>query len=393
MPIHDPDATGDAPAAAAMNLRVLHVGKYLPPHPGGMERFLDDLIRAQAEQGLAPAAVFHRMRGGTGSQLQVPLYPVPVLGETMFVPLSPGFPAALARAIREHRPHLLHLHVPNLSAFSALALPAARRLPWVLQWQADVPRDMPHAGVRALRRLYGLPERALLRRSRAVVLSTPHYLESSSVLQDFRARCRVIPLGMPDTALPPSRRPPDDRHLRVLAVGRLTYYKGFEVLLRALARVPQAELDLIGGGEGEAGLRALAVELRLGERLRLLGRVDDAALAQAYADCDVFCLPSLDRAESFGLVLLEAMRASRAVVASRITGSGVNHVVSEGETALQVPPGDVEALTAALARLAAEPALRERLGAAGRRRFEREFDIRRCAEQLETLYREVLLQG
>ena len=393
MPIHDPDATGDAPAAAAMNLRVLHVGKYLPPHPGGMERFLDDLIRAQAEQGLAPAAVFHRMRGGTGSQLQVPLYPVPVLGETMFVPLSPGFPAALARAIREHRPHLLHLHVPNLSAFSALALPAARRLPWVLQWQADVPRDMPHAGVRALRRLYGLPERALLRRSRAVVLSTPHYLESSSVLQDFRARCRVIPLGMPDTALPPSRRPPDDRHLRVLAVGRLTYYKGFEVLLRALARVPQAELDLIGGGEGEAGLRALAVELGLGERLRLLGRVDDAALAQAYADCDVFCLPSLDRAESFGLVLLEAMRASRAVVASRITGSGVNHVVSEGETALQVPPGDVEALTAALARLAAEPALRERLGAAGRRRFEREFDIRRCAEQLETLYREVLLQG
>lgn len=393
MPIHDPDATGDAPAAAAMNLRVLHVGKYLPPHPGGMERFLDDLIRAQAEQGLAPAAVFHRMRGGTGSQLQVPLYPVPVLGETMFVPLSPGFPAALARAIREHRPHLLHLHVPNLSAFSALALPAARRLPWVLQWQADVPRDMPHAGVRALRRLYGLPERALLRRSRAVVLSTPHYLESSSVLQDFRARCRVIPLGMPDTALPPSRRPPDDRHLRVLAVGRLTYYKGFEVLLRALARVPQAELDLIGGGEGEAGLRALAVELGLGERLRLLGRVDDAALAQAYADCDVFCLPSLDRAESFGLVLLEAMRASRAVVASRITGSGVNHVVSEGETALQVPPGDVEALTAALARLAAEPALRERLGAEGRRRFEREFDIRRCAEQLETLYREVLLQG
>lgn len=393
MPIHDPDATGDAPAAAAMNLRVLHVGKYLPPHPGGMERFLDDLIRAQAEQGLAPAAVFHRMRGGTGSQLQVPLYPVPVLGETMFVPLSPGFPAALARAIREHRPHLLHLHVPNLSAFSALALPAARRLPWVLQWQADVPRDMPHAGVRALRRLYGLPERALLRRSRAVVLSTPHYLESSSVLQDFRARCRVIPLGMPDTALPPSRRTPDDRHLRVLAVGRLTYYKGFEVLLRALARVPQAELDLIGGGEGEAGLRALAVELGLGERLRLLGRVDDAALAQAYADCDVFCLPSLDRAESFGLVLLEAMRASRAVVASRITGSGVNHVVSEGETALQVPPGDVEALTAALARLAAEPALRERLGAAGRRRFEREFDIRRCAEQLETLYREVLLQG
>ncbi len=390
MPIHDPDATGDAPAAAAMNLRVLHVGKYLPPHPGGMERFLDDLIRAQAEQGLAPAAVFHRMRGGTGSQLQVPLYPVPVLGETMFVPLSPGFPAALARAIREHRPHLLHLHVPNLSAFSALALPAARRLPWVLQWQADVPRDMPHAGVRALRRLYGLPERALLRRSRAVVLSTPHYLESSSVLQDFRARCRVIPLGMPDTALPPSRRPPDDRHLRVLAVGRLTYYKGFEVLLRALARVPQAELDLIGGGEGEAGLRALAVELGLGERLRLLGRVDDAALAQAYADCDVFCLPSLDRAESFGLVLLEAMRAGRAVVASRIPGSGVNHVVSEGETALQVAPGDVEALADALVRLAEDPALRLRLGAAGRQRFEREFDIRRCAEQLELLYGEVL---
>lgn len=375
-----------------MSLRVLHVGKYLPPHPGGMERFLEDLILAQAGQGLAPAAVFHRARGGADSTLQLPLYPVPVLGEAMFVPLSPGFPAALARAIREHQPQLLHLHVPNLSAFSALALPAARRLPWVLQWQSDVPRDMPHAGIRALRRVYGVPERALLRRSRAVVLSTPHYLESSEVLQDFRGRCRVIPLGMPDRALPAPNSAGTADRLRVLAVGRLTYYKGFEVLLRALAQVPQAELTLIGSGEGQAGLRALAAELGLGERLRLLGRVDDAALDQAYVDCDVFCLPSLDRAESFGLVMLEAMRAGRAVVASRIPGSGVNHVVADGVTALQVPPGDATALAAALRSLAEQPELRLRLGAAGRQRFEREFDIRRCAEALEAVYREALQQ-
>jgi glycosyltransferase involved in cell wall biosynthesis len=112
-----------------------------------------------------------------------------------------------------------------------------------------------------------------------------------------------------------------------------------------------------------------------------------ATIAEAYAQCDVFCLPSTDRAESFGLVLLEAMRAQRAVVASAISGSGVGYVVRDGETGLLVPPGDAAALAGALRRLGDDAALRARLATAGRRRWQAEFTLERSAEQVLQLYR------
>ena len=378
-------------------IRVLHVGKYLPPHPGGMERFLDDLMRAQTRGGLASAALVHASRIaapsiGPADAVQAPVYHARVLAEALFVPLSAEFPLRLSQAIRRFQPDLLHLHLPNLSAFHALLLPSARRLPWVIQWQADVPHDMPRWLLRRLRRAYALPEQAMLRRAHRIVVSSVDYLESSTSLQPHMTRCQVLPLGMPDLPGMPLSQPPADDALRILAIGRLTYYKGFEHLLRALAQVPQARLQLIGSGEGAAELQRLVDALGLADRVHLSGQVDDASLMHALGECDVFCLPSLDRAESFGLVLLEAMRAGRAVVASRIPGSGVNAVVADGISALQVPPGDANALAAALNTLALQPELRLQLGQAGRARFDELFRIEQCAAALRRLYDDVLAE-
>jgi glycosyltransferase involved in cell wall biosynthesis len=115
-----------------------------------------------------------------------------------------------------------------------------------------------------------------------------------------------------------------------------------------------------------------------------------ATLNAAYAAADVFCLPSTERAESFGLVLLEAMRAGLPTVASDIPGSGVGYVVRHGETGLLVPPGDVAALAAALRRLADDAPLRRCLGDAGARRWHDEFTLQRAADQTLALYRELL---
>jgi glycosyltransferase involved in cell wall biosynthesis len=185
--------------------------------------------------------------------------------------------------------------------------------------------------------------------------------------------------------------------LRLLTVGRLSYFKGIDVLLRALVDVPGAQLTIIGDGECRDALERLARELAIQARVAFAGRIDmdgagagAATIAEAYAQCDVFCLPSTDRAESFGLVLLEAMRAQRAVVASAIPGSGVGHVVRDGETGLLVPPGDAAALAAALRRLGDDVALRERLAAAGRRRWQAEFTLERSAQQVLQLYRSLM---
>lgn len=381
-------------------IRVLHLGKFFPPHPGGIERFVADLAAAQAAQGMAVRVLAHaepgtwRSRHFRAGDVEVDL--AACHGQFVYAPVSPAFPRLLARAIREFRPDVLHIHVPNTSAFWALLSPAARRLPWIVHWHADIPLDSRRRALRMAYRLYKPWEQALLRRARAVIATSQAYADSSAALAPWKEKVHAIPLGLPDAAFARTAHSVEwpAPGLRLLGVGRLSYFKGFDVLLRALAQVPEASLVLIGGGECDASLRALARELDIESRVRFTGRLDmDAAgqafLESAYASADVFCLPSTERAESFGIVLLEAMRAGLPVVASDIPGSGVGFVVRDGETGMLVPPNDAAALAAALRRLAADANLRQRCGNAGRHRFQDGFTLQQVTPPIAGLYRDM----
>jgi len=390
-------------------MRVLHIGKFFPPHAGGIERSSADLCAALAGRGVRVAMLAHASPGDGTKQFSVDGIEVTLAachGQLLYAPISPSFPLHLARLIDRFEPDLLHLHVPNVSAFWALLSPTARRLPWVVHWHSDIPVDVRHAGVRAMYALYRPWEQALLRRARAVIATSQPYLDASAALAPWREKVRVVPLGIPEADAPTSAaRQSDgkgenaahaaaetDAHwptagIRVLAVGRLSYYKGFDVLLRALAQLSDFSLLLVGSGECEGALRALARELGVDSRVRFSGAIDDATLATAYARAQIFCLPSIERSEAFGLVLLEAMRARLPLVASAIPGSGVGYVVADGETGLLVPPGDAEALAAALRRLGTDAGLGERFAAAGYARWQEEFTLDRCAQRVLELYR------
>jgi glycosyltransferase involved in cell wall biosynthesis len=386
---------GPQPAAA---VRVLHIGKFYPPVAGGIESALAELGRAQAALGAQVAALVHARPGERRSRSRddgaLVVREVGCWGQWLYAPVSPAFPRELALAIERFAPDVLHIHVPNTSAFFALMTPAARRVPWVVHWHADIPLD---GGSRALRLAYPLYrpwESALLRRARAIIATSAPYRDASAPLVPWRDKTQVIPLGLaPDPTPAPRRREhsplwPRD-HLRVLAVGRLSHYKGFEILLDALRHLPRVSLHLIGNGERAAALRAQVRTDGLADRVQLAGHVDDATLRQAYADADVFCLPSLDRAEAFGMVLLEAMRAGLPAVASAIPGSGVGYVVDDGSTGLLVPPGDEQALATALGRYADDPALRKHHGDAGRARWRATFTPDRAAQASLDLYRSI----
>lgn len=379
-------------------MRVLHVGKFYPPVPGGIESALAELAQAQSSIGMDVAALVHAAPGvrtsGSRSDGRVAIREAGCWGQWLYAPVSPAFPYELTRLIREFRPDVLHLHVPNTSAFFALMLPAARRVPWVVHWHADIPLDGGSLGLRLAYPLYRPWETALLRRARAIIATSPPYRDASAPLAPWRDKTRVIPLGLAEGEATPSPRDPSPSwprdHLRLLAVGRLSHYKGLEVLVGALRHLPKAALVIIGAGEREAALRAQIRALGLAHRVTLAGRVDDATLRQAYADAEIFCLPSLDRAEAFGMVLLEAMRAGLPTVASAIAGSGVGYVVEDGATGFLVPPGDEHALAAAIGRFDDDPTLRHRFGDAGRERWRAHFTPDRAAQASADLYRQVL---
>lgn len=390
---------GTRPPASGPARRVLHLGKFLPPHPGGIERFLADLLPAQRRLGLRPAVLAHADASdpatGCRPAFGAAAVRARVLAQLAYAPVSPGWPCLLDRLVRRWRPHLLHLHLPNPSAFWALALPSTRRLPWLVHWHADVPHDALSLRLRLLYPAYRRLETAVLARARRVVATSAAYAASSRPLAPWQDKVEVLPLGLADAA-PATPTPaawPAGDGLRVLFVGRFSYYKGIGNLLEAVAATPGVRLLLVGDGEYARAARERAGRPDLAGRVALPGALDDGAVAGALAAADLLCLPSIERSEAFGMVLLEAMRAAVPCLATRVAGSGMAEVLdADGSepAGLVVAPADVQALAAALARLRDDPGLRTRLGEAGSRRFQRRFRIANVARDLDTVYRACL---
>lgn len=376
-------------------MRILHIGKFYPPAPGGIETFTAMIARAQVAEGDEIGVLAHaeqrRWRSSERRDGRVLVDECGRWGQLAYAPLSPAFPWRLQRRIAALQPDVLHIHVPNTSAFAALALPAARRLPWLLHWHADIPLDSASRALRLAYPFYRPFEQALLARSDLVVATSGAYRDASAALAPWRGKTRIVPLALDEAAPTPAAAPlwPTGKR-RLLAVGRLSYYKGFDVLLRSLEQLPDFALLLIGGGENEAALREQIRSAGLHDRVRMTGQVEQSLLDQAYAQAEIFCLPSLDRAEAFGMVLLEAMRAGLPCVASAIAGSGVTEVVVNESTGLLVPPGDAAALAAALQRLHQEPELSRRWGEAGRRRWRENYQPTAVSAQLRSLYAQAI---
>lgn len=150
----------------------------------------------------------------------------------------------------------------------------------------------------------------------------------------------------------------------IQSILQLIPYKGPDILLRAFAEMrgshPDVRLRLIGDGPMRAECEALAKQLGISDYVDFLGFRDRKYVGEALRGCSVFVLPSLTNSESFGIVVAEAMALDRAVIGSRI--GGLPELIDDERTGLLVPPGDVTALAAAMARLISDPALRARLG-------------------------------
>ena len=381
------------------SLRVLHIGKFYPPFVGGMENFIGDLLPNLERCGVTTAALVHGHEfGRTRAYVQDKknrIYRVPSYGNLLFAPVSPAFPLYLLRLIATFKPDILHMHLPNISAFWAILLPPARRIPWIVQWQSDVVFSEIDFRLAAAYRPF---EQSLLGKAKQIVVATPPYLSSSSALSKWKEKCLVIPLGLDEERL---EKPRGDSlewaekmwqpgRMRVLAIGRLTYYKGHEVLIKATAKVPEIHTLIIGTGDLRDRLDNLVRTSGLNERVKLIGFLPDERLKALLATCDVLCLPSIERTEAFGLVLLEAMTFSKPVVVSNVAGSGMGWIVCHEKTGLHVAPNDVDDLSKALQLLFDEPERRQVMGSAGKRRFNELFRIEQTAEKVVSLYRKII---
>ncbi len=389
--------------------RSLHLGKFFPPFSGGIEKFLAELMTEQQQRGTTVAAIVHDHQSRlkrfftpiiSETRQNLLVYRVPCYGRLLYAPVSPQFPFWLQGTLQQFKPDLLHLHLPNTSAFFALLLAQARKIPWVIHWHADVISTIDD------RLSYAYPfyrpfEQRLLAHASAIIVTSPPYLETSIALRNWHHKCHIVPLGL---SLTRSSEPTSEtlswaeqqwnsknsEKLRVLSVGRLTYYKGHDVLIQAMTHLSSVQTLIVGEGEQRTDLENLMVESNVAQKVRLLGYCSNEQLVALFATCDCFCLTSVERTEAFGMVLLEAMRYAKPIIASDIPGSGVTWVVQDHVTGIFVPPQNPLVLAQTLQKFFESPELRSRLGKSGAQRLFEQLSIEQVTIAIEEIYRKIL---
>jgi len=384
------------PTATQPVAQVLHLGKYYPPEPGGVEQVVQSLI--EATRGELTHWALLAARTGTSRIEEIPgarLHFLRQRGSFLLAPYLPTLPFVLHRLRRRVAAPVILLHAPNPFAVVALAQSLAvrpKREKLAVWYHADVLFDSRWK--RFVHALYLPFERSVFRRADAFVAATPHHIRSSPTLRRYEERARVIPFAVDDRWFErgPSRlalaREVRDRigGPFVLFVGRLAAYKGLDTLLAAAPAI-DARIVLIGTGPLESHLRQRIGEMHLEEKILLTGHVDD--LHPWYAACELLVLPSSSALEAFGLVQLEAMAAGKPVVSSDLP-TGVTWVNRDGETGLTFPVGDASALAAACNQLLGDPSLRQSLGEHARERARREFSRAALGERMVALVRDLL---
>src|SRR5256714_947057 len=179
-----------------------------------------------------------------------------------------------------------------------------------------------------------------------------------------------------------------DRIPRIVSVGRLVPFKGFDNLIDACAELARRRIDfvcdIIGDGPLRETLQAKIEQLDLSSRVNLLGSLSQGAVLEKLQTADIFALASTTDAQGatdvFPTVILEAMASARPVVSTRL--AGIPELVVDGQTGMLAPPGDSTALAHALEQLLRDPELRLRFGHSGRARIEQHFRIEQTVAPL-----------
>jgi glycosyltransferase involved in cell wall biosynthesis len=361
---------------------VLHLGKYYPPHKGGMEIYLKQLIRGQSPTIDVAAIVANDTRHTQEEFIDgAKITRVASFGLVASVPVCPGLTSAIRRSPAE----LVHIQMPNPGAAFAFLL-SGHSGKVVVTHHADI------IGKKLLRRLSDPIVDRLMKRAARIIVTSARYRDSSLELEPYREKCRVVPLGIDvqqaasaDLLIAQQIRQQFGDRL-ILAVGRLVPYKGFDVLIRAMKQV-DAKLLVIGTGPMHDVLTRLIATKGVGAKVTLLGHVEE--IRPYFAAASFLAFPSVTRAEAFGIVQLEAMSAGLPIINTYVN-SGVEDISLNGKTGITVPPGDVTALAEAMQLLLERDDLRRQYGEAARERASAEYSADLMCKRTIKVYDEVL---
>jgi rhamnosyl/mannosyltransferase len=368
-------------------MRILHTFKvYTPDHHGGIVEAIARITAGTPTSDSASLLVCRQ--AGLGSTVDVGGLRVErtsTLAQFSSLPLSPGFIPVLRKRMQDADVVAFHAPFPFVDIALLLGVPKNKAL--VIHWHAEI------TGRNLFRPIFHPLLKKSVERADRIIVSHPAIVEHSEYLAAHAAKCVVAPYGI-DTDFWGGRTAEDEvsigelrqKHTRlIVACGRLVPYKGFDVLLRALGKI-DAHLIIAGTGPLEAELRGIAAQTGVTDRVTFAGYVSREQQRRLFGAADLFVLPSVNEAEAFGIVQLEAMCSAIPIVNTSLP-TGVPWVARDGMEGVTVTPRDEAALAGAMTRLLDDGELAKRLGAAGRARAISQFKWQKFAADVAEQYR------
>lgn len=268
-------------------------------------------------------------------------------------PLNLRYPS-LKRLIKDN--DIIHHHYPfPTMEFTLLRyLKQMSNKKFVITWHANI----KNSRWSWIERIYNPMIEKLLDKADAIIVTSPQLFEASTILQKYSEKVQTIPLSFnPKYSSVNSKKYPSDRCFELLFVGKLRKYKGVEYLIKAVENL-EVKLKIVGNGEELENLKALVEELNIRDKVIFVSDADDRQLAEFYKNADLFVLPSINEAEAFGVVQLEAMTNGLPVINTNLE-SGVPFVSLNDYSGITVEPKDVEGLRVAVKKIISNKELYE----------------------------------
>lgn len=287
---------------------------------------------------------------------------------------------------------VIHLHYPfyGTAIFILLKKIFSRRMKLIVHYHMDTVAGGIKGLIFKLSAKLVLP--GLVKRAHAVTCGSLDYIENSNIrnlYEKYKDKFVETKFGVDLEIFKPDNKGRANK--KILFVGGLDkahYFKGVDILLRAFKEVFRdfgCELTIVGDGDMRACYMHIAQELRVFDYCYFASGIPRADLPKFYNECYALVLPSVNKSEAFGLVLLEALASGKPVIASNLPG--VRSVFENGKQGLLIEPNNYQDLAEKLKTLLGDAELAQKMGEEGRKLAEQEYSWDKVGERLEEAYK------
>lgn len=370
-------------------MKILHISKYFPPIYGGIEnqaKYICDYLskKKQSVQVLA----FGKKTGIRLNKYKI--YEFKPFINLMSQPISLRFIFSAKKIIQNN--DIIHFHYPNVIGLITCFLFATNKILYV-HWHSDIVKQ------RYLNFLFLLVEKKILNNAKRIIFTSKIYANQFKYYNLYKHKIVTINCGTHDLSKDFNRNKVIKKNYLKLqnkykkfniiySIGRLVKYKGFKYLIEASKDLDQNTRVIIAGdGQEFKSLSKIILENNLEQKVFLLKKISHHDHLSYLKLCKVFCLPSIDRSEAFGIVLIEAMTFSKPIISTKIKGSGINWVNVDQITGFKVPIKDPKKLSFNLTKIIKDKNNYKKMSINSKKRYQKFFTSNLMNKNFYKLYK------